>query len=190
MWRNLVAAGHRLMFNVLVSSTVKAPRFLVETQFKCPTEPTDGILQYGLQTKLDFYHYLANRPSLFRDFNLFMGHVMESREYWYQWYDIQERLLSGYNKAFGPLLVDVMRRIPVEQPRRAHQQHAALARMHGAPQTPHVVALHGRVPRRDARWQHELGVEDGHEDGAPALRKRRRVGRPDDVAYGAPCAVV
>jgi hypothetical protein len=67
-----VAAGHRVMFDVLVHSAVKAPRFLVETQFKCPTEPADGILHYGLQTKLAFYHHLATRPSLFYDFNLFM----------------------------------------------------------------------------------------------------------------------
>jgi hypothetical protein len=102
-----VVAGHRVMFDVLVHSAVEPPCFLVETQFKCPTEPTDGILQYALQTKLDFYHHLATRPSLFYDFNLFMSYVMESREYWHQWYDIGERLLSEYNKAFGHLLIDL-----------------------------------------------------------------------------------
>lgn len=47
-------------------------------------------------------------PSLFQDFNLFMGHTMGARGYWHEWYDVKERLLSGYDQAPGSaLLVDV-----------------------------------------------------------------------------------
>ena len=67
-----VAAGYRVMFNVLLKLAVKAPRFLAETNFKCSTEPTDGILQYALQTKLDFYYFLAAKLPLLNDFNLFI----------------------------------------------------------------------------------------------------------------------
>jgi hypothetical protein len=102
-----IAAGHRVVFDLFLPSVAKTSSFLEETGFKCPTDPKNGIMQYALQTKREFYHYLSTRRSQFHDFNLFMAYAMGTRESWHQWYNIQERLLSGYDKSFGPLLVDI-----------------------------------------------------------------------------------
>ncbi|KAF2184635.1 sterigmatocystin 8-O-methyltransferase [Zopfia rhizophila CBS 207.26] len=103
-----ISAGHRFVFDVLVSSAIKAPKFLRETGYKAPTEPTDGFVQYANQTKYDIFDYLASMPSLFQDFNLFMGNTMGSRAYWCDWYDVKGRVLDGFDESKGPaLLVDV-----------------------------------------------------------------------------------
>jgi len=83
-----------------------APKFLSETGYKSPTEPTDGFVQYANQTKYNIFDYLATIPSLFNDFNLFMGNTLGARKCWHEWYDVRGRLISGY-EGDGPLVVDV-----------------------------------------------------------------------------------
>ncbi|KAF2658527.1 sterigmatocystin 8-O-methyltransferase [Lophiostoma macrostomum CBS 122681] len=92
-----IAAGHRIVFDVLVSSAMKAPKYLRETGYKAPTEPNDGFVQYANQTKYNIFEYLQSIPSLFQDFNLFMGNTMGAREYWHEWYDVESRILSGFD---------------------------------------------------------------------------------------------
>jgi hypothetical protein len=93
---------------MLVSSAIKAPKYLRESKYKAPSEPTDGFVQYANQTKHNIFEYLQSIPSLFRDFNLFMGNTMGTREYWHDWYDVQGRLLSGFESfADSTLLVDI-----------------------------------------------------------------------------------
>jgi hypothetical protein len=95
-------------YDALVSSAIKAPEFLRETKYKSPVEPTDGIVQYAKQTKLNFFEYLHSNPSLTNDFNLFMGNTMGARQYWYEWYDVEGRLLTGFDpERCSTLLVDV-----------------------------------------------------------------------------------
>lgn len=103
-----VAAGHRFMYDSLVCAAITAPRFLAETGYKSPTEPRDGLTQYANQTKLDIFEYLQTKPSLFQDFNLYMGNTMGSREYWCDWYDVKARLLDGFDAEISDVLfVDV-----------------------------------------------------------------------------------
>lgn len=103
-----IAAGHRMVFDLLISSVIKAPKFLRETGYKCPTEPTDGFIQYANQTKLSVFDFFMTTPSLFQDFNMFMGNTLGSREYWHDWYDVPGRLLHGFDTAHSSaLLVDV-----------------------------------------------------------------------------------
>lgn len=95
-------------FDVLINSAVKAPKFLRETGYKAPSEPTDGFVQYANQTKSDIFNFLQSIPSLFQDFNLFMGNTMGAREYWHEWYDVNGRLLTGFDASKSPtLLVDI-----------------------------------------------------------------------------------
>ncbi|KAF2115408.1 S-adenosyl-L-methionine-dependent methyltransferase [Lophiotrema nucula] len=101
-----IAAGHR--YDALVTSAIKAPKFLRETKYREPTEPTDTFLQYANQTKLPFFEYLQSIPPLLNNFNLFMGHTMGAREYWHEWYDIERRLLDNFDSSHSSaLLVDV-----------------------------------------------------------------------------------
>lgn len=95
-------------YDVHISSAMKAPKFFRETKYKVPSEPTDGLVQYANQTKRIVYDYLQTMPSLFNDFNLFMGSTMGAREYWYDWYDVQGRLLQGFDPSrCSALLVDI-----------------------------------------------------------------------------------
>jgi hypothetical protein len=104
----LYSAENLPSFDVLVSSAIKAPKFLRETKYHAPTEPTDGFVQYANQTKLNIFEYLQSMPSLFADFNLFMGNTMGAREYWHDWYDVQGRLLNGFESSeSSTLLVDI-----------------------------------------------------------------------------------
>jgi hypothetical protein len=94
--------------DMLTRTAMYGTRFLEETGWKNPSEPTDGFLQYANHTKLPLFDYLASQPSLFADFNLFMGATGGSKSYWWDWYDVQGRLLEGYDKRKGDtLLVDV-----------------------------------------------------------------------------------
>ncbi|ORX90665.1 putative O-methyltransferase [Clohesyomyces aquaticus] len=98
MASELIAAGHR--FDLLVVSAVSSLKYLRETPHQIPTSPTDGFVQYAHQTKLPFFSYLTTRPSLFRDFNLFMGSTMGSHEYSWEWWDVKGRLLEGGDVLF------------------------------------------------------------------------------------------
>jgi hypothetical protein len=86
----------------------QSTQVLRESKYKAPSKPTDGFVQYANQTKLNIFDYLQAIPSLFQNFNLFMGNTMGAREYWHDWYDVQDRLLSGFEPSTSPtLLVDI-----------------------------------------------------------------------------------
>jgi hypothetical protein len=67
-------------YDALVSSAIKTPKYLRESKYKAPSEPTDGFVQYANQTRLNIFEYLQAMPSLFQDFNLFIGSTMGARE--------------------------------------------------------------------------------------------------------------
>jgi hypothetical protein len=75
-------------YDALVSSAIKIPKYLRESKYKAPSEPTDSFVQYANQTKLNIFKYLQAIPSLFQDFNLFMGNTIGTREHWHVWYDV------------------------------------------------------------------------------------------------------
>ena len=106
MATSAIAAGHRFLWDYLITTAVKAPKFLRETGHCCPTQPTDGFVQYAHQTKLNTFDHLASIPPLLHDFNDFMGHAMGAKQYWIDWYPVEERLLNGMDPK-APLLVDI-----------------------------------------------------------------------------------
>ncbi|KAI0157909.1 putative O-methyltransferase [Hypoxylon sp. FL1284] len=101
-----IAAGHRMLSEMVVASAVKAPKLMREAGYRCPTDPHDGFLQYAFQTKLNAFQLLATMPEVQRDFNMFMGNTMGARIYWVDWFPVKERLLDGATKD-SALLVDV-----------------------------------------------------------------------------------
>lgn len=101
-----IAAGHRMIFELIHQAAFKAPRFLSETHYRCPTNPTDGLIQYAFQTKLPLFEFLASKPDISRDFNLFMGNTMGARAYWVDWFPVKERILDGANEG-EVMMVDV-----------------------------------------------------------------------------------
>jgi hypothetical protein len=103
-----IAAGHRFVYDALVSSAIKAPEYLQKTSYRTPSQPTDTFFQYAKQTDLPFFEHLQTTPSLAADFNLFMGNTMGAREYWHEWYPVEKRLLVDFDEnRSDTLLVDV-----------------------------------------------------------------------------------
>ncbi|TVY84481.1 O-methyltransferase asqD [Lachnellula suecica] len=106
MANEAIAAGHIMVWEVIVGAASKAPKFLKETGYRNPTKPRDGLMQYAFQTKLDIFGLLATMPDIQRAFDTFMGNTMGAREYWVDWYPVEERILTGA-ESNTPLIVDV-----------------------------------------------------------------------------------
>ncbi|RYP63324.1 hypothetical protein DL769_006996 [Monosporascus sp. CRB-8-3] len=101
-----IAAGHRMLGEMVIGAAQKAPKYLKEAGYRCPTDPKDGLMQYTFQTKLTTFEFFSSMPEVLRDFNMFMGNTMGARSYWVDWFPVQEQLLDGAT-AETALLVDV-----------------------------------------------------------------------------------
>ncbi|EPE27504.1 S-adenosyl-L-methionine-dependent methyltransferase [Glarea lozoyensis ATCC 20868] len=101
-----IAAGHRMLWEVVIGAAVKAPKYFKEAGYRSPTSISDGIVQYAFQTKLPMFQYLSSMPSVLKDFNTFMGNTMGARNYWVDWYPCREQILDGATSE-GALIVDV-----------------------------------------------------------------------------------
>lgn len=102
----IVLTKPRKSGSTIVEAGQKAPKYFSEVGYSCPTEPRDGLMQYGLQTKLTVFEYMSSNPRILKDFNNFMGNTLGARKYWTDWFPIQERVLDSASEA-SPLLVDV-----------------------------------------------------------------------------------
>lgn len=91
---------------MIISAGMKAPKFLKEAGYRCPTDPRDGFMQYAFQTKLSIFQLLSSMPNTLKDFNVFMGNTMGARRYWLDWFPVQKQLIDGASGE-SPLLVDV-----------------------------------------------------------------------------------
>ncbi|PYI32665.1 putative O-methyltransferase [Aspergillus indologenus CBS 114.80] len=104
-----IAAGHRMVSRLIVPAMQSAPAYFHERGYRCPFDPTDGLMQYAFGSKQSTFDRIAADPALLRDFNTFMGNTMGARKYWVDWYPVQERILDGFAavSAAAALLVDV-----------------------------------------------------------------------------------
>ncbi|KAF1915348.1 sterigmatocystin 8-O-methyltransferase [Ampelomyces quisqualis] len=101
-----IAANYRC--EALVRTAFYGTDFLAQTSWRNPTESRDGIFQFATQTKLHLFDYLQTQPALFADFNLFMGAVANSQKNKWDWWDIEGRLIAGFDATKSDvLLVDV-----------------------------------------------------------------------------------
>ncbi|KAI1139528.1 sterigmatocystin 8-O-methyltransferase [Hypoxylon sp. FL0543] len=101
-----IAAGHRMVGEMVVGAATKAPKWFKEAGYRCPTDPHDGLMQYAFQTKLTTFQLFSSMPDVLKDFNSFMGNTMGARSYWVDWFPVKERLLDGATEE-SALLVDV-----------------------------------------------------------------------------------
>ena len=81
------------------------PGFLEKTDYKNPSDNTNGPVQFGLKTEKPFFGYLQDHPHLGSAFNTFMTGFGESLPKWYNFYPVQEKILA--ESIDDPLLVDV-----------------------------------------------------------------------------------
>lgn len=89
-----------------MGAAVRAPKYLRETGYRSPTDPSDGFMQYAFQTKLSSFELFHSIPWVMEDFNKFMGNSMGARQIWTDWYPMQEQLIDGLNPD-TPLLIDI-----------------------------------------------------------------------------------
>ncbi|KAI1307476.1 putative O-methyltransferase [Xylaria venustula] len=101
-----IAAGHRVLGQMVVGAATCAPKYFKEAGHRCPTDPRDGLMQYAFQTKLNTFELFSSMPDIFRDFNSFMGNTMGARHYWVDWFPVESMLILGATEG-SPLLVDV-----------------------------------------------------------------------------------
>ncbi|KAI0430917.1 sterigmatocystin 8-O-methyltransferase [Xylaria sp. FL1042] len=101
-----VSAGYRMIEEMVTGAAVKAPKYLRETGYRCPTDPSDGFMQYAFQTKLSSFELFHSIPWVMENFNKFMGSSMGARQIWTDWYPMQEQLIDGLDPK-TPLLVDI-----------------------------------------------------------------------------------
>ncbi|KAI8628016.1 sterigmatocystin 8-O-methyltransferase [Xylariaceae sp. FL1651] len=103
-----IAAGYRMVQNGLMAAANMAPKYLKEIDYRCPTDPKDGLMQYTYQSKLNSFQILYSLPGVLEDFSSYMGHVAGARQIWLDWFPIQERLIDGASEAKDSvLLVDI-----------------------------------------------------------------------------------
>ncbi|KAI1375689.1 putative O-methyltransferase [Hypoxylon crocopeplum] len=144
-----IAAGHRIVGEMIVGAAQKAPKYLEEAGYRCPTDPHDGFMQYAFQTKFNVFQLFSSRPRVLKDFNLFMGNTMGAREYWVDWFPVKERLLKGAAiTKESALLVDV-----------------------GAGKGHDLLAFHDKYPHQEGRLilQDLAPVTDSIRDIDPAI---------------------
>ena len=63
-------------------------------------------MQHAFLTKDTTFERITSSPSLLKDFNTFMGNTMGARNYWVDWYPVQEQILDNADPG-KPLIVDV-----------------------------------------------------------------------------------
>ncbi|QKX57654.1 uncharacterized protein TRUGW13939_04772 [Talaromyces rugulosus] len=101
-----IAAGHRMISQLIVPAMQSAPSYLQERGRSCPADPGDGLMQYAFQSKLGTFERISLDSSLLKDFNMFMGNTMGARTYWVDWYPVKTRILDRVEPE-KPLIVDV-----------------------------------------------------------------------------------
>jgi hypothetical protein len=93
---------------ILTQSAMSGRKFLGDSKWQNPSEPRAGLIQYANGTKLHLFEFLASQPALFADFNMFMEAASGTQSCWLDWFDVQGRLLDGYDSTKNDtLLVDV-----------------------------------------------------------------------------------
>ncbi|KAI1826737.1 putative O-methyltransferase [Xylaria intraflava] len=106
MAKEEIASGHRVVGDTIIKAASSAPKYFKEAGYQCPVDPHDGLMQYGLQTKLTIFELFDSTPEMLKDFTLFMGNTMGARHYWMDWFPVEDRLFQGATEG-SPLLVDV-----------------------------------------------------------------------------------
>ncbi|KAM5441451.1 hypothetical protein MferCBS31731_003522 [Microsporum ferrugineum] len=101
-----IAAGHRMLSQLVVPAIQSAPAYLLERGYTCPSDPKNGLIQYAFNTEKTAFERISSIPSLLADFNSFMGNTMGARTYWIDWYPVQSRIIDGASPDKA-LLVDV-----------------------------------------------------------------------------------
>ncbi|PGH29242.1 hypothetical protein GX50_08005 [[Emmonsia] crescens] len=101
-----IAAGHRMISQLIVPAMQSAPAYFLQRGHSCPIDPKDGLMQYSFNTKQTTFERIVSSPSLLKDFNTFMGNTMGARKYWVDWYPVQSQILDGATLD-RPLIVDV-----------------------------------------------------------------------------------
>ncbi|OJJ02334.1 hypothetical protein ASPVEDRAFT_83842 [Aspergillus versicolor CBS 583.65] len=107
MARKGIAAGHRVVSQVIAKAMQSAPDFFRQRgQYAFPTDPKDGLVQFAFNTEQTTFDYIGSDPSMLADFNITMEAAAGKRMKWTEWYPVQSRVLDGALEG-TVLMVDV-----------------------------------------------------------------------------------
>jgi hypothetical protein len=84
-------------------------RYFREKDYMIPHDGSDCAFQWVLDTKKTFFEKIHGNAEDATDFNAYMSGVRINRQHWWEWYPVQQRLLSdfSFDDDSSTLLVDV-----------------------------------------------------------------------------------
>ncbi|RDW93600.1 uncharacterized protein DSM5745_00922 [Aspergillus mulundensis] len=91
------------------ASTRCAPEYFRRNGNQFPPSFEDTPFQLGANTKLSFFDWLRENPSLAKDFQQFMAFRQAMSPNWVDWFDVEGAILDGYGKGQpdDTLIVDI-----------------------------------------------------------------------------------
>ena len=72
------------------------PEYFQHHGYRSPADPTHGPFQFTFDTPLNFWDYIAQRPTDSQTFNTFMEVSRMGRSSWVEWFDIQQHVIKGF----------------------------------------------------------------------------------------------
>ncbi|KAF9694600.1 hypothetical protein EKO04_007290 [Ascochyta lentis] len=101
-----IRGGLIYSFDGMIPTFHHLSSFLAKTNYKVPSDNSNGPVQHALKTDKPFFAILQEDARLGSAFNDFMTGYGKARPSWVDYYPVQERLVAGSSQD-TPLLVDV-----------------------------------------------------------------------------------
>ncbi|GAB1217535.1 hypothetical protein ATERTT37_006774 [Aspergillus terreus] len=104
----VMEAATRAAFDIGHACVTYSPEFFRRNNNQAPTSIEDTPFQLSKNTKLGYFSWLSENPSLAKDFQQFMSIKQQKTPSWVDWFDIDRVLLAGLNTTEETVLfVDV-----------------------------------------------------------------------------------
>ncbi|KAL5356287.1 S-adenosyl-L-methionine-dependent methyltransferase [Aspergillus floccosus] len=104
----VMEATTRATFDIGHACVTYAPEFFRRNDNQAPTSIEDTPFQLSKNTKLSYFSWLGENPSLAKDFQQFMSIKQQRTPSWVDWFDVDRVLLAGLNPTDETVLfVDV-----------------------------------------------------------------------------------
>ncbi|MCJ1401979.1 hypothetical protein MMC11_005196 [Xylographa trunciseda] len=78
-------------------STMQLPHYFQTHGYACPTDSAHCPFQWSHNTDLTFFAKIHENPEVMKDFNVFMKGVRSTREFWAEWFPVDEALIRGFS---------------------------------------------------------------------------------------------
>lgn len=83
------SSGLIYSFEGMIPTFQALPEFLAKTEYRTPTDATNGPVQYGLKSEKPFFGILRENARLGSAFNGFMAGYAKARPRWIDFYPVK-----------------------------------------------------------------------------------------------------